>query len=178
LLPPQAAGCWSSGFFNQPPEAAATNNQHPVSAQSGTALKSFDTGLGFSVGLPATWVVGRPSGNNKFVAGSKDEDFSIVVTDFGPVPADAAEAEKVYRSSFDRYGFSLVTTADAVVAGAKVKRYVFSMKADAAEGHVEVVMLTARQTTYGVMVVTPVATAEARRPLIGRIFESITVVGR
>jgi hypothetical protein len=140
-----------------------------------TELKPVDTGLGFSIGVPQTWVVGTPAGQSKFVAGSKAEDFSVVVTDFGPVPSDLVEAEKAYRSSFDRYGFTMVTTADEVVAGTSVKRYVFSMKADASAGHVEVVMLPVAGNMYAVMLVTPAASAEARRLLIANIFKSIVV---
>jgi hypothetical protein len=138
-------------------------------------LRTHDTGLGFTVAVPASWTVGNPSGNNKFVAGNRDEDFSLVVSDFGPVPTDAVEAEKVYRASFGRFGLTLVTTSDVVIGGASVKRYVLSLKADATEGHAEVVMLAVGGTTYGVMVVTPSASAEARRALIGRVFESIVV---
>jgi hypothetical protein len=139
-------------------------------------LKSVDTGLGFSVGLPVTWVVGRPSGNNRFVAGNANEDFSVVVTDFGAATSDAVEADKVYRNSFDRYGFSLVTTADEVIAGATVKRYVFSLKTESSVGHVELVMVPAGGRTYAIMIATPAASADSRRALIGRIFASISVV--
>jgi hypothetical protein len=140
-------------------------------------LKPVDTGLGFSIAVPSTWVVGTPSpsGSSKFVAGSRAEDFSVIVTDFGPLSSDSVEAEKTYRSSFDRYGFTVVTTADEVVAGVSVKRYVFSMKADTGDGHVEVVMLPVAGNMYAVMLVTPATSAEARRPLIASIFKSIVV---
>jgi hypothetical protein len=140
-------------------------------------LKPVDTGLGFSIGVPSTWVVGTPSGRSRFVAGSKADDFSVIVTDFGPLPSDPVEAEKIYRGSFDRYGFTMVTTADEVVAGMSVKRYVFAMKADAGPGHVEVVMLPVAGNMYAVMLATPATSAEARRPLIGSIFKSITLGG-
>jgi hypothetical protein len=138
-------------------------------------MRKLDTGLGFSVSVPASWTVGSPSGKNRFVAGNRDEDFSLVVTDFGPVPADAAEAEKVYQASFGRYGLALEATADIAVGGANVRRYVFSMKADGADAHAEVVMLPVGGTTYAVMVVTPKVSADARRAVIGKVFESIVV---
>jgi hypothetical protein len=140
-------------------------------------MRSVDTGLGFTVSVPATWIVGKPSGRNRFVVGSADEDFTLVVTDFGPVPSDAAEAEKVYWSGFEAFGLTLVTTADAVVAGLPAKRYVFTMKADAGNGHVEVVMLPVQGTAYGLMIATPAASADARRAVIAKMFESVSVAG-
>lgn len=138
-------------------------------------LKPVDTGAGFSVALPATWTVGRPSGNVRFVAGNQTDDVAISVTDLGPTPEDSGAAEKIYRASFERSGFELVTTADFSVAGVTARRFVFAMKTATPEGHAEILLVPASGRTYAVMIATPAASFEARRHLILRIFESIAM---
>jgi hypothetical protein len=149
-----------------------------AAAAQAPELRAVDTGLGFAVSIPASWVVGKPSGKNRFVAGSGAEDFSLVVSDFGPTPADATEADRVYRDCFARFGLALVTTSEVAVSGASRTRYVFALKTDGGDGHAEAVMVPLGGTTYGVLVVTASASADARRGIIARMLESIDVGGR
>jgi hypothetical protein len=151
----------------------------PVAAQvrdyASVKMKTVDSGLGFTFAIPEPWVVGTPSGNNKFQAGGGGDDFAVIITDFGPVAKDAAAADAVYRDSFTRSGFVLKSAANATVAGVEVKRYVFSVDSDSGEGHLEVVMLPVGAEMYSVMVATPASEVSARRDAIEKIIASLAL---
>jgi hypothetical protein len=150
-----------------------------AAAQGGAPakMKTVDTKLGFTVDVPETWTVGTPAENNKFEVGNSDEDFALVVTDFGPVPSDLAAADAIYKEGFASSGFTLKSASDATVAGTSVKRYVFSIAADSGEGHVEVVMLPVGGEMYSVLVATPAASLASRQAVIAKLFDSIRMAG-
>lgn len=158
---------WAASAGLAAAQGAATVAPSPVT--------TVDTGLGFTIAVPASWARGQPSGNNKFVIGNPDEDFAAVVADLGPAQADAAAAKAVYLESFARSGLALVSEADATVAGRPAKRLVFSFETPAGAGHAEAVIVTAGDESYAVLVITPAAALEARRPAIARILESIAL---
>jgi hypothetical protein len=145
-------------------------------AQSGApALESVETGLGFSISLPGTWAKGQPAGNNKFVMGSRDDDFAVIVADFGPVQADAAAAARVYRDSFTTNGMAVETETDMALGGKTLKRFVLAIDTPGGAGHVDAVLLPVGDEVYAVMVVTPTASLDARRQVISKILESISL---
>jgi hypothetical protein len=145
-----------------------------ASAQAAAAsMKTVDTGLGFSISVPEGWTKGQPVKNNKFVMGAGDEDFSVIVADFGPAQPDAAQALAVYRESFAKNGLTLVTERD--VAGRPgSKEYVFALETPDGPGHAEGVLVHAGDEVYMVLVVTPAAALDARRGTIAAILGSVT----
>ena len=151
----------------------------PAAAQlrdySSVKMKTVDSGLGFTLAVPEPWVVGAATGNNKFQAGSGEDDFAVIVTDFGPVAQDAAAANAVYRDSYERSGFVLKSSSEATVAGVAVTRYVFAIDAEAGEGHLEIVMLPVGGEMYSVMVATPAKEIASRRDAIEKIFASLAM---
>jgi len=148
-----------------------------VAAQgSGTvAMQTVRTGLGFSVSVPAAWTRGDPIRNDKLVIGARDDDFALVVADFGPAQADTAQALAVYRESFLKNGFTPVTETETTVAGRTFPRFVLRLDSPDGEGHAEAVLVRSGDEIYAVLVVTPAASLEDRRATIARIFESITL---
>ena len=143
--------------------------------QTAPSMKTVDTGLGFTLSVPEAWAKGQPSRNNKFVMGSLDDDFAVVVADFGPAQPDQAAAATVYRDSFVRNGLTPTTETDAVVAGRPTKRYVFRLETPDGDGHAEAVMVQVRDEVYAVMVVTPATLLERRRDVIAKILGSIAI---
>jgi hypothetical protein len=141
--------------------------------QTAPRMKTVDTGLGFSISVPESWAKGRPTRNNKFLIGSLEEDFSVVVADFGPAQSDAAMADAVYRESFARHGLVPTTETEVVVGGKPVKRYVLRLETPDGVGHAEAVMLRVQDEVYAVMVVTPASDVERRREVIAAILGSI-----
>jgi hypothetical protein len=149
---------------------------HAAPAQSGAAaLKSVETGLGFSISVPETWAKGQPAGNNKFVMGSRDDDFAVIAADFGPVQTDAAAAARVYRDSFTTNGMTVETETEMALGGKTLKRFVLAIDTPAGPGHVDAVLLPVGDEVYAVMVVTPAASLDARRQVISQILESIAL---
>lgn len=140
-------------------------------------VKTVDTGLGFTFSVPESWATGQPSGNNKFVIGSRDDDFAVIVTDFGPAQGDAGAAHAIYRESFAKSGFALQSEEDLTVAGKPAKRMVFTLETPNGQAHAEVVMLTVADEAYAVLVVTSVESLDERRPVIAKIFGSIALKG-
>lgn len=138
-------------------------------------VKTLDTGLGFTISVPESWEKGPPDKNNKFVAGDREADFSVVVSDFGPAQSDTATADKIYRASFVKYGLDLKTEAEMTVSGRSVRRYVFAFETPDGPGHAEGVILTVGDEVYSVLVVTPAAAADARRDAIAKILTSIAI---
>jgi len=148
----------------------------PAPAQGGApALKSVETGLGFSMSVPETWAKGQPAGNNKFVMGSREDDFSVIVADFGPVQTDAAAAARVYRDSFTTNGMAVETETEMALGGKPFKRFVLTIDTPGGAAHVDAVMLPVGDEVYAVMVVTPASSLEARRAVITKILESIAL---
>jgi hypothetical protein len=145
-----------------------------ASAQAAAAsMKTVDTGLGFSISVPEGWTKGQPVKNYKFVMGAGDEDFSVIVADFGPAQPDAAQALAVYRESFAKNGLTLVTERD--VAGRPgSKEYVFALETPDVPGHAEGVLVQDGDEVYMVLVVTPAAALDARRATIAAILGSVT----
>jgi hypothetical protein len=141
------------------------------------AVKAVDTGLGFTISVPASWAKGTPSGNNKFLIGNREEDFAVIVTDFGPAQSDRAAAWALYQSSFTGSGFTLQSEAEVTVGGQPSKRMVFRLETQSGLAHAEVVMLTVADEAYAILVVTPVASLEARRATIAAIIDSIKIGG-
>ncbi len=146
-----------------------------ASVAADVAMKTVDTGLGFSLSVPETWTKGQPSKNNKFVIGSSDEDFAVVVSDFGPAQTDTAQALAIYRESFSKSGLAPQTESEMTVGGKTVKRFVLRFESPDGPGHGEAVLVQVADEMYAVLVVTPVATAETRRTTIAKIFESIAI---
>jgi predicted Zn-dependent protease len=145
-------------------------------AQGGTPpTKSVDTGLGITLSLPETWTRAQPYKNNKFVAGSADDDFSVLVADFGPAQTDAAEALTIYRESFLKNGLAPETETEMTIGGTTVRRYVLRLDTPAGPGHAEAAMVRVGDEMYAVVVVTPSSSLEARRATIAKILESIVV---
>jgi len=138
-------------------------------------MKAVDTGLGFSISVPDGWTKGQPYKNNKFVMGAGDDDFSVIVADFGPAQPDAAQALAVYRESFARNGLTLVTERTVEGRGAAATQYVFTLETPDGPGHAEGVLVQAADEVYMVLVVTPAAAFEPRRATIAKILESVTV---
>jgi hypothetical protein len=136
-------------------------------------MKTVDTGLGFALSVPEPWVVGRPSNNNKFLAGSSEDDFAVVVTDFGPVVSDASLSDANYRESFAANGLDLKATAEVTISGRAFRKYIFKLNTPAGEGHAEALMVPVGSEMYSVMVVTPAAALGQRRAVMARILESI-----
>ena len=143
--------------------------------QADVKMKTVDTGLGFSLAVPEAWAKGQPSRNNKFVMGSLEDDFAVVVADFGPAQSDAGAAAAIYRESFVRHGLTPTTESDVVIAGRTTKRYVFRLETPDGVGHAEAVLVTVRDEVYAVMVVTPAMLVDARRDVIARILDSIAM---
>jgi hypothetical protein len=143
--------------------------------QAPVPMKVVDTGLGFKLSVPETWATGQPTRNNKFIMGSLEDDFAVVVADFGPAQTDAAAAAAIYRESFIRHGLTPTTESDVVVAGRTMKRYVFRLETPDGEGHAEAVLVQVRDEVYAVMVVTPASLAEQRRGVIAKILDSIAM---
>jgi hypothetical protein len=138
-------------------------------------MKTVDTGLGFSISVPEGWTKGQPFKNNKFVMGAGDEDFSVVVADFGPAQPDDSQALAVYRESFAKNGLTLVTERAVEGRGAVTKEYVFALETPDGPGHAEGVLVQAADEVYMVLVVTPAAALDARRATIAAILASVTV---
>ena len=138
-------------------------------------MKPVDTGLGFSISVPDGWTKGQPFKNNKFVMGAGDQDFSVIVADFGPAQPDEAQALAVYRESFAKTGLKLVTERAVDGRGGVAKQYVFTLETPDGPGHAEGVMVHVGDEVYMVLVVTPAAAFEARRATIAAILESVTV---
>jgi hypothetical protein len=147
-----------------------------VAPQTAVSMKTVDTGLGFTLSVPEAWAKGQPSRNNKFVMGSLDDDFAVVVADFGPVQPDPTAAASIYRESFLRHGLTPTTETEVVVAGKPTKRYVFRLETPDGEGHAEAVMIQVQDEVYAVMVVTPATLVERRREVIAKILGSIAMV--
>lgn len=139
------------------------------------ATQTVDTGLGFTLSVPATWTRGVAVRNDKFVMGSVDEDFAVIVADFGTAQADQAQALAVYRESFLKSGFTPVTELDATVAGQTTKRIVFRLDTPDGPAHAEAIMLRVGDEMFAVLVVTTLAASDIRRPAIAKIFESIAL---
>lgn len=137
------------------------------------ATQTVETGLGFKLSVPASWKRGNPVRNDRVVMGSGDDDFSLVVADFGAAQTDETAALAVYRESFLKNGLTPVTESDAKVGGRPARRYVFKFDTPAGEGHAEAVLLRSGDEMFAVLVVTPSATADARRATIAAIFDSI-----
>jgi hypothetical protein len=146
-----------------------------AAALADASTKTVDTGLGFTIAVPTSWIKGTPSGNNKFIIGSEQEDFALIVTDFGPAQADEGAALAIYRESFAKSGFALQTEADATIAGKPSKRLVFVLETANGKAHAEVAMVNADGETYAILVVTPLEQIEARRATIARIFDSVAL---
>lgn len=151
----------------------------PAAAQvadySTVKMRTVDSGLGFTVSIPDPWVVGAPVGNNKFRAGSGQDDFALIVTDFGPVAKDASEGEAIYRESLERSGFVFKSSTDATVSGISVRRYVFAIASQASEGYLEMLMVPVGGEMYSVMVVTSAKDLAARRQTIDKILASVQI---
>lgn len=147
-----------------------------VAPQTTVPMKTVDTALGFTLSVPEAWAKGQPSRNNKFVMGSLDDDFAVVVADFGPAQPDPTAAATIYRESFLRHGLTPTTETEVVVAGTPTKRYVFRLETPDGEGHAEAVMIQVRDEVYAVMVVTPTTLVERRREVIAKILGSIAMV--
>ena len=139
------------------------------------ATKTVDTGLGFTFVVPDTWIKGTPSGNNKFIIGSEEEDFAVIVTDFGPAQQDEGAALAIYRESFAKSGFTLQTETEATIAGKPSKRLIFLLETANGKAHAEVAMVNSDGETYAILVVTPVDEIEKRRATIAKIFDSIAL---
>lgn len=147
-----------------------------ASAQAAAGpMKTVDTGLGFSVSVPDGWTKGQPYKNNKFVMGAGDEDFSLIVADFGPAQPDASQALAVYRESLAKNGLTLVTERAVEGRGAVSKEYVFALETPDGPGHAEGVLVQSADEVYLVLVVTPAAALDARRETISAILASVTV---
>jgi hypothetical protein len=147
-----------------------------ASAQAASVpMKTVDTGLGFSISVPEGWTKGQPVKNNKFVMGAGDEDFSVIVADFGPAQPDAAQAMAVYRESLAKNGLTLVTERDIAGRTGPAKEYVFALETPDGPGHAEGVLVHASDEVYLVLVVTPAAALDARRPTNAAILGSVTV---
>ena len=138
-------------------------------------MKPVDTKLGFTISIPEVWAIDQPSDNNKFQAGSADDDFAVIITDFGPVPTDMAAGDANYRESFASTGFKLKSATEATVSGKTVKKYAFSLDTDTGEGYAEVVMLPIGEEMYSVLVATPAASLDKRQAIIEKILGSIAV---
>lgn len=145
------------------------------SAADGEPTQTVDTGLGFTMALPSTWTRGQPNRNDKFVMGAGEDEFSVIVADFGPAQTDQTQALDVYRESFLKNGLTPVTETDATVAGKQTKRFVFRLETPAGAGHAEAVLLRVGDEMFAVVVVTSAGQVEARRATIAKIFESIVV---
>jgi hypothetical protein len=145
-----------------------------LALQAAAPMKTIDTGLGFTISVPEAWQRGQPYKNNKFVMGGGDEDFAVVVSDFGPAQADPAGAHAVYRESFAKAGLTIVSERQAE-GGKAVKQYVLRLETPDGPGHAEAALVEAGGETYAVVVVTPEAAAAARRETIAKILDSITV---
>lgn len=139
------------------------------------ATQNVDTGLGFTLSVPATWTRGVAVRNDKFVMGSVDEDFAVIVADFGAAQTDQAQALAVYRESFLKNGFTPVTELEATIAGQTTKRIVFRLNTPDGPAHAEAVMLRVGDEMFAVLVVTTLAASDIRRPAIAKIFESIAL---
>src|SRR5215203_155465 len=137
-----------------------------VAPQATGPMKTVDTGLGFTLSVPEPWAKGQPSRNNKFIMGSLEDDFAVVVADFGPAQPDAAAAATVYRESFVRHGLTPTTESEVVVAGKPAKRYVLRLETPDGDGHAEAVLVQIQDEVYAVMVVTPAKLVERRREVI------------
>lgn len=137
------------------------------------AFKSVDTGLGFSLSVPEHWAKGAPSGNNKLIVGSQEDDFAVIVADFGPAQQDRTAADAVYRDSFLRNGMTVTTETELEIGGKPYKRFILSIDTPSGPGHVEAVMVTVGDETFAVLAITPAAKLEARRAAIVKIFSSI-----
>ncbi len=146
-----------------------------LAPQAPAPMKTVDTGLGFTLSVPEAWAKGQPSRNNKFIMGSLEDDFAVVVADFGPAQSDPTTAATIYRESFVRHGLTPTTESDAVVAGRPSKRYVFRLETPDGEGHAEAVMVQVQDEVYAVMVVTPQTLVERRREVIAKILASIAI---
>jgi hypothetical protein len=147
-----------------------------VAPQATVPMKPVDTGLGFTLSVPEAWAKGQPSRNNKFVMGSLEDDFAVVVADFGPAQPDPAAAATIYRESFVRHGLTPTTESEVVVAGKATTRYVLRLETTDGEGHAEAVLVQVRDEVYAVMVVTPTVLVEQRRAVIAKILDSIAMV--
>jgi predicted Zn-dependent protease len=139
----------------------------------GAATQTVDTKLGFSLLVPASWKRGNPVRNDRLVMGAGDEDFSLVVADFGAAQTDASTALAVYRESFLKSGLTPVTETDATIGGKPARRFVFTLDTPDGPGHAEAVLLRSGDEIFAVLVVTPAATADARKATIAAIFDSI-----
>lgn len=142
---------------------------------STAAVKPVDTRLGFTFEVPDFLQQGIASGNNRLVLGSVDDDFAVIVADFGPDQTDVAARDAVYRSALSRAGLTVATETDVTAAGRTFKRFVCTVETPAGVGHAEAVLVPVAGQVYALTVITPAATFDSRQPAIKRLFESIRI---
>lgn len=153
----------------------------PAAARASThnfataAFKTVDSKLGFTFDVPDFLQTGATSGSNRVVLGSPDDDFAVVVSDFGADQTDVAARDAVYRAALLRAGLEVTTETDVTAAGRTLKRYVCKVDTSAGPGHAEAVLVSVSGRVYLLMVVTPATTVDARKAAITRIFESIRI---
>lgn len=135
--------------------------------------KRFDTGYGFSIDLPAGLERGPQAGNARLVFANATEDFTVVVANFGPKQDDAAAASRVYRESFNKSGMTIETESDVVVSSVPARRFVMKFDSPSGAGHAEAVLFPVGDEVFGVIAIVPTAGLEARRPILGRVLDSI-----
>lgn len=135
--------------------------------------KRFDTGYGFSIDIPAGLERGPQTGNARLVFASATDDFTIVVANFGPRQEDAAAASRVYRESFSKSGMTIETESDVVVSSVPGRRFVMKFDSPSGAGHAEAVLFPVGDEVFAVIAVVPTAGLEARRPMLGRVLDSI-----
>jgi len=151
--------------------AAASAVQEPAAG-----LKRVDTGYGFSIDLPAGLERGPQAGNARLVFSNLADDFTVVVANFGATQKDTAAASSVYRESFAKAGMSIETETDVVVSSVAARRYVMTFDSPSGPGRAEAVLFPSGDEVFGVVIVVPAATVDARRPMIGRVLDSIRLV--
>ncbi len=144
-----------------------------AAGQAQAGAKVYDLGIGLTVAVPGHWVVTKTTGNNRFSVGSPGEDISVIVTDFGPCPTDAAAADAAVRQSFVDRGMKVESAAAIAIGGQPARRYVLSAVVAGLEAHAEVVTVAVEQELYCVSAVVPASRAAEHRVTIDRVMASI-----
>jgi len=136
-------------------------------------MRTVDTKLGFDIDVPDFLTKGATSGNTKLLYASTEDDFAVIVADFGPEQTDVAGRDAIYRSSFQRNGIEIQTESTVTANGRSYVRFICAVPTPAGAGYAEAVIIPVGGEIYVAMVVTPAATVEKRRTAIDRVLQSI-----